>query len=219
MVASVARGRAARREATRRRAQDAEKKRETLLLLVKPDDPSLSATPRDTGQMAATPQGGETAKETPTVKGDSYTILEGEAALNRGTNLETANDNQLSTAPPGALRLERAVTIDGTEVHLTADVKYIDGGGKPLEMLLVAVDKKARRSSRLALEATDIQSIVGESATQSSAESNNTGSGGGTSLGTREVFSAVVKALTVFNSRRNDLFILSYKGKKVVAPH
>lgn len=169
--------------------------------------------------MAATPQGVETTIEAPTFKGGSSTVLEGGAALSRESNHETANVMALSTAPSGALRLERAVTIDGTEVHLTADVKDVDGGGKPLEMLLVAVDKKARRSSRLALEAADIQSIVGEGATHSGAESNNKGSSGGTSLGAREVFSAVVKALTVFSSRRKDLFILSYKGKKVVAPH
>lgn len=116
-------------------------------------------------------------------------------------------------------RLERVVTIDGTEVHLTAHVKEAaaggggdggEGGDQPMEMLLVAVDKKARRSSRLSLDAADIGEIV-DGAHQDSRGLRKGGPQG--------VLSAVLRKLTLFNSRRKDLFILSYRGKKVIAPH
>lgn len=127
---------------------------------------------------------------------------------------------------PGLARLETVVTIDGTEVHLTAHVKEVvdgdaaasgSGGGgedndKPIEMLLVAVDKKSRRSSKLSLKAPDITEIVASS-------HHGGGSGAKTTTGVQGALRAVVKKLTVFNSRRKDLFILSYKGKKVIAPH
>jgi len=81
-------------------------------------------------------------------------------------------------------------------------------------MLLVAVDKKASRSSRLSLDATDIEEIVG-----GGGGADRDGKDGYARKGPKAVLSAVLQKLTLFNSRRKDLFILSYRGKKVVAPH
>lgn len=126
-------------------------------------------------------------------------------------------DHEDDNATPGVSRLERVVTIDGTEVHLVAHVKgAVEGDGgendNPTEMLLVAVDKKARRSSRLSLDAADIEDIVG--AHQASNDGGNSAT-----KGAQGALSAVLQKLTIFNSRRKDLFILSYRGKKVTAPH
>lgn len=115
--------------------------------------------------------------------------------------------------------------IDGTEVHLTA---HVGGGvidddtsgavgtgadGKAVEMLLVVVDKKTRRSSRLSLDAAEVSEIV-------CGDGVGWGDKGVAKVkGARAALSAVLRKLTLFNSRRKDLFILSYKGKKVVAPH
>lgn len=132
-----------------------------------------------------------------------------------------ADDLTTTTTTPGVACLEKVVTIDGTEVHLTAHVKTgggsserrcVEGSDQPTEMLLVAVDKKARRSSRLSLDAADIAEIVG-------ADQDGSGDSKKIVKRTQGVLSSVLQKLTVFNSRRRDLFILSYKGKKVVAPH
>lgn len=234
MLASVARGQAARQEANRRRAQEADE-REKLVRLLQPDDPSPPPTQRGTGKTASTTTTSKEVDPTRMLTFDKghglSTALEDGVASNHEVDGAIADEKtaplSTTTAAPGVLRLERAVTIDGTEVHLTADVKGVDGSGNPLEMLLVAVDKKAHRSSTLSLEAADIQSIVrGEQAGAHSGPGGNGkesagggGGGGGASLGPREMLSAVLKTLTVFNSRRKGLFILSYKGKKVVAPH
>lgn len=129
----------------------------------------------------------------------------------------------MAPATPGVVSLERVVTIDGTEVQLTAQVKELNGGGvegggdRSVEMSLVAFDKKTRRSSRLHLEAADIGSIVG--AVGDTTSKRGGGGGTGSRVGALEIFSTVLKSLTVFNSRRKELFILSYRGKKVAAPH
>lgn len=124
-------------------------------------------------------------------------------------------------AIPGVVSLERVVTIDGTEVQLKAQVKELnDGGyegegrGGPVEMSLVAFDKKTRRSSTLQLKAADIGIILG-----TVGGDGGNGGGGGGRTGTLDIFATVLKSLTVFNSRRKDLFILSYRGKKIAAPH
>lgn len=126
---------------------------------------------------------------------------------------------------PGVVSVERVVTIDSTEVQLTAQVKGlkddgVEGGGRPVEMSLVAFDRKTRRSSRLHLDAADIGSIVGAvGETSSKWGSGGGGAGAGGRVGALQIFSTVLKSLTVFNSRRKELFILSYRGKKVDAPH
>lgn len=133
----------------------------------------------------------------------------------------------MAPTTPGIVSLERVVTIDGTEVQLTAQVKGLNddgveaGGDRSVEMSLVAFDKKTRRSSRLHLEAADIGSIVGAVGDTTSKRGGGGGGGGGTGgrVGALEIFSTVLKSLTVFNSRRKELFILSYRGKKVAAPH
>ncbi|CAM9594340.1 unnamed protein product [Ectocarpus sp. 6 AP-2014] len=211
VLATAARVRLARKEVSRRRAEqtapqcqvdrDVAAEREEVANSIPPRQVELPATAADDVAVS-----GEIASDDPEV-GISAT--------------DTA---------PGLARLETVVTIDGTEVHLTAHVKEVvdtdavrgsgDGGedsNKPLEMLLVAVDKKSRRSSRLSLKAPDITEIV------ASHHGGGGGGGGGggvrTSTGVQGALRAVVKKLTVFNSRRKDLFILSYKGKKVTAPH
>lgn len=133
-----------------------------------------------------------------------------ERAVIPGTSL-------ISTDTPESARLEKVATIDGTEVQLTAHVKEVGGGtegsvGKYTEMLIVAVDTKTRRSSSLLLEATDVRDIVDKGTDERLYSDAG-------KFGAATVFSAVLKRLTVFNSRRKDLFILSYRGKKVVAPH
>lgn len=131
-------------------------------------------------------------------------------------------------AIPGVVSLERVVTIDGTEVQLKAQVKELnDGGyegegrGGPVEMSLVAFDKKTRRSSTLQLKAADIGIILGTVGGDGGNGGGGRGSGGGGGgrAGTLNIFATVLKSLTVFNSRRKDLFILSYRGKKIAAPH
>lgn len=144
---------------------------------------------------------------------------DGGAAMDKVVNNTESTAAVVSIITPGVSRIEKVVTIDGTEVELTAHIKETAGSAGqdiPLEMLLVAVDKKARRSSRLALKAVDIGNIVGR---VPGAEAGQDGGGGKPREGALGVFSTVLKALTVFNSRRKDLFILSYKGKEVVAPH
>jgi len=193
VLASSARGRAARREASRRRAERAAQQRKL--------DEEAAAERKESTKAAAAAAAAQALPK----PGD-----EEKDAVNQTAESETI----LTTATPGVTHLERVVTIDGTEVHLTANVREVAGGGgaedgdKPVEMLLVAVDKKARRSSRLSLDAAEISDIVGA----------HRGTGN-VAEGPRGVLSAVLQKLTVFNSRRKDLFILSYKGKKVVAPH
>lgn len=149
-------------------------------------------------------------------------------AMNEADNKADNTTTSTIVAPastPGVVSLERVVTIDGTEVQLTAQVKELhdnDGGGvegggdRSVEMSLVAFDKITRRSSRLHLEAADIGSIVGA---VGDAGSERGGGSGGARIGALEIFSTVLKSLTVFNSRRKELFILSYRGKKIAAPH
>lgn len=118
------------------------------------------------------------------------------------------------------IHFENDVTIDGTEVRLMADVKEAGetGDGKVRvaeEMKLLAVDKKSRKSTTLTLEAADIREIMGPVDRPTSASGGRWDGG----AGALEAFAAVLKILTIFKSHRKDLFILSYKGKKVMAPH
>lgn len=194
----MTRGQSARRETSRRRAERTARIRQV--------DQEAAAEREEAEKAAAA----AAAAARPSLsRGDEETGEADETAV--------VDDHEDSTTTPGVARLERVVTIDGTEVHLTAHVKEatVDGGGvetnQPMEMLLVAVDKKARRSSRLSLDAADVGEIVG---------GNQAGKGGDTaSKGAQGALSAVLQKLTLFNSRRKDLFILSYRGKKVVAPH
>ncbi|CAM9177989.1 unnamed protein product, partial [Scytosiphon promiscuus] len=140
---------------------------------------------------------------------------------------DLADDDICRIAASGGARLDSVVTIDGTEVHLTAHVQGVvnddgvngvvgtDMDDEPMGMVIVAVDKKARRSSRLSLDAAEVAEIV---------DSRHRGGGGGDiyaakTKGVHAALSAVLQKLTLFNSRRKDLFILSYRGKKVAAPH
>lgn len=193
MLASSARGRAARREASRRRVARAARQRQLDREAAAEREEAAKAAAAAAAALAS-PKAGDEEKEAANQTAESETIL--------------------ATATPGVTHLERVVTIDGTEVHLTADFREVvdegeaKSGDKPVEMSLVAVDKKARRSSRLSLDAAEIDEIVGAHRV-----------GGTAAKGPGGVLSAVLQKLTVFNSRRKDLFILSYKGKKVVAPH
>lgn len=196
------RGQAARRESSCRRAEQTARQRQL--------DREAAAEREEAAKLA------EAARLLLSC-GDEETDTANDTETSE-TVISDGSEDPTTTATPGVARLERVVTIDGTEVHLTAHVK--DGGGasegrgvggndQPMEMLLVAVDKKARRSSRLSLGAADIAEIVGA----------DRGGSGKIVKGAQEALSAVLQKLTVFNSRRKDLFILSYKGKKVVAPH
>lgn len=125
---------------------------------------------------------------------------------------------------PGLTRLEQVVTIDGTEVLLKAQVKESRDRDQFLEMSILALDRKARRSSKLLLNTADIASIE-HSAMAGGPNDRDVGyrsDADNCTVGTaraRTAFAVVVKSLTVFNSRRKDLFILSYKGRKVTAQH
>ncbi|CAM9325009.1 unnamed protein product [Hapterophycus canaliculatus] len=136
------------------------------------------------------------------------------------------DDGTTRIAASGAGRLERVVTIDGTEVHLIAHVQgwvkdgdannvvvSTDADDKPVGMLLLAVDKGTRRSSSLSLDAAEVAQIT------CSRQNGGSDLGAAKVTGAHAALSAVIQKLTLFNSRRKDLFILSYKGKKVVAPH
>lgn len=155
----------------------------------------------------------------------------------RRSEIASSQDEDINNAPsltaePGTTRLERVLTIDGTQILLTANVKDTasgepNNGDFPVEMSLLAVDMKARRSSSLlVLKSADFAAIE-RSVT---AEQRRTRADG--RVGTdapppaltiaeraRKKFAIVVNSLTVFNSRRKDVFILSYKGRKVVAQH
>lgn len=117
------------------------------------------------------------------------------------------------------VHFEKDVMIDGTEVRLMADVKEAGGTGNGRarvaeEMKLLAVDKKSRKSTTLTLEAADIRDIVGPVDRPTSAS----GGGWDSDAGASEAFAAVLKRLTIFKSHQKILFILSYKGKKVMTP-
>lgn len=139
----------------------------------------------------------------------------------------------ISTTTPGMAGVEQLVTIDGTEVLLMAHVKEeggnwddsARGNGPPLKMSLVAVDPLTRRSSRLSLKAEDIAAIACCS-TAAEGTARAVGLEDGREHVTASVgrqaertFAAVLKSLTLFNSRRKGVFILSYKGRKPMAPH
>lgn len=189
MLAAATRGQVARWEISRQLDQEA-------------------AAEREEAEKAAA-----AAARAPLSRGDEETGQANETTVSESV----VDDGHEDDTTPGVARLERVVTIDGTEVHLTAHVKGAVGGGgveingQPMEMLLVAVDKKARRSSRLSLDAADIGKIIG--ARQAGKE------GGDVKKGAKGALSVVLQKLTLFNSRRKDLFILSYRGKKVIAPH
>lgn len=208
-MATAARGRAARLEILSRRAEETARQRQL---------DREAAAQREREEAARLPD--EAARLLSSHEEEEPTendIAESETVVSDG-----AEDlNTTTTTTPGVACLETLVTIDGTEVHLTAHVKNgagagedrgVEGSDQPTEILLVAVDKKARRSSKLSLNAADIAEIVG---------TDQDGSRGSKKIvkGSQGVLSAVLQKLTVFNSRRKDLFILSYKGKKVVAPH
>lgn len=132
------------------------------------------------------------------------------------------------TTAPGETRLERTLVIDGTQVSLTAYVKEAKerDTGSPFEMDVEAVDMKTRRSSRLVLKEDDFEAIKRLTAVAAEGHAEvgggSCGPGGDTSTlaeRARIAFGAAVKSLTVFNSRKRDLFILSYKGRKVAAQH
>lgn len=203
VLAAAARGRGARKEASARRAKRDERQRRHV---------------RDAAEISATCVAGQTP-DTQDSLSASEIPEKSPATAHDGTT--SPNEASACTATPGFVRLERQVTIDGTEVQLTAHVCVDTVDGQEVkDMVLVAVDKKARRSSRLSLEGAEIESIVNGAA--QGGEDSQGGSSGDDGRSTRKaagVFSAVVQALTVFNSRRKDLFILSYRGKKVVAPH
>lgn len=207
ILATAARGKAARQDASRRRAnRQHQLERGVDVITDVVDTDGRIPNTRESVTTEAIPSGRDEA-----LAADDRTLAE--PVLNK------TDETLVSTATPGVVRLERDVTIDGTEVQLTAHVKEVgsgtDGGeGKSMKMLLVAVEKKARRSSRLSLEAADLGNIV-----SAVGGTDKRQGGGGIIGGALGAFSAVLKALTVFNSRRKDLFILSYKGKKVVAPH
>lgn len=138
---------------------------------------------------------------------------------------ETGNEAAIVTTMPDAVRLDSTTIIDGTEVELTAHVKEVsesparNGIRGAVEMEIEAVDKKARRSSTLSLGAGDVRFIV-EAGQDTQSEGN--GGTGGADLSTSralEAFLAVLKKLTLFKSRRKNVFLLSYKGKNVSAPH
>lgn len=206
MLASATRGQAARRETSRRRAEETARQRQLDL------------------EAAAEQEGAEKAAAEAAVAAEAATAAARSSLSRRDEGSDEAHETAASeprvddhhggSATPGVARLERVVTIDGTEVHLTAHVKQaaVDGGGgendQPSEMLLMAVDKKARRSSRLSLDAADIGEIVG-------AHQGGGNDGGSVKKGAQGALSAVLQKLTLFNSRRKDLFILSYRGKKV----
>lgn len=192
MLAAATRGQAARLEASRRRGEQRRLDQEAAVEREEAEKAAEAAAAAAAASSIS--RRAETAESEPRVE----------------------DDHEVSTTVPGMARLDRVVTIDGTEVHLTAHVKEAGAGGggesdQPMEMLLVAVDRKARRSSRLSLDAADIGEIVG---------ARQAGKGGSNVIrGAQGALSAVMQKLTLFNSRRKDLFILSYRGKKVVAPH
>ncbi|CAB1107096.1 unnamed protein product [Ectocarpus sp. CCAP 1310/34] len=207
VLATAARVQVARKEVSRRRAEQAARQCQV--------DRDVAAEREEAANSMPLRQ-----VELPAAAADDVALSGGIASDDPEVGISATD------TAPGLARLETVVTIDGTEVHLTAHVKEVvdtdaargsgDGGEdhkKPLEMLLVAVDKKSRRSSRLSLKAPDIAEIV--------ASHHGGGGGGGAKIttGVQGALRAVVKKLTVFNSRRKDLFILSYKGKQVTAPH
>lgn len=207
MVARAAARWLARREASRQRAEQ-----ETRPSQVKRD--ADDAERRETTEQAEAPRLSLQAPD------DTSRAEEVASSGPEG-------DDATRIARSGAARLDRVVTIDGTEVHLTAHVQGMvtddDGNGvvgtdaddrKPMEMLIVAVDQKGRRSSRLSLDAAEVAEIV-----CSSHGGGGGDMGAGKAKGVHAALSAVLQKLTLFNSRRKDLFILSYKGKRVVAPH
>eukprot|EP00752_Nemacystus_decipiens_P009312 g8321.t1 len=208
VLAAAARRLAARRETSRRRAKQASRQRQL--------EEEAAATREEAEKVAAAAD----AARSPLSLRDDDT---GEATTNEAAVPEPlVDDDHEDSTHPGVARLERVVTIDGTEVHLTAHVKEGASDGadgeetdQPMEMLLVAVDKKARRSSRLSLDAADVREIIG----YGSHQDGEKGGDAREAAGPRAALSAVLKKLTLFNSRRKDLFILSYRGKKVVAPH
>lgn len=188
VLAAATRGQVARRETSRRRAEQTARKHQL-------DEEASQAA----------------AASSSLSHGDEETHETTETAVSK----PIVDDDHEDNTTPGVTRLKRVLTIDGTEVHLTAHVKGAvdEGRGKhdqPMEILLMAVDKKARRSSRLSLDAADIGEIVG---------AHKAGKGGRVMKGAQAVLSAVLQKLTVFNSRRKDLFILSYRGKKIIATH
>lgn len=142
-----------------------------------------------------------------------------------------SNDASPLTAEPDTTRLEQVLTIDGTQILLTAHLKDTASGeqsnGDPVEMSLRAVDMKARRSSSLLVLKSEDFAAIERSVT---AGQRHAEAGGEVATvapppaltvteRARKKFAMVVKSLTVFNSRRKDLFILSYRGRKVAAQH
>ena len=130
---------------------------------------------------------------------------------------DALNGAKLSLVPErGFARFERDVTIDGTDVHLIVDVKEVERGKgvRVKEMVLIAVDNKTRRSSTLSLAAADIRDILGPADGSASANDMTNVGGWVDDAGTHEVFTAVLKRLTVFKSHLKDLFILSYRGRR-----
>lgn len=206
VLATAARGRAARLETSSRRAMQTARQRQL--------DREAAAEREEAARLS------EEAARLISPHGEEGCDMDNHTATSATTVVGDDSEDAATTTTPGVVRLERVVTIDGTEVHLTANVK--NGGGtnehsckggndQPMEMLLVAVDKKARRSSRLSLDAADIAEIVGTD--------QDSSPGSKITNGAQRAVAAVLQKLTVFNSRRKDLFILSYKGRKVVAPH
>lgn len=206
VLAAATRGQAARLETSLRRAEQTARQRQL-------DEEEEAAAVREQAEKAAAAEAARSSLS----RGDEEAGVE---AHETAVSEPGVNGDHEDGATPGVAHLERVVTIDGTEVHLTAHVKEAaaadgggggENGGQPVGMLLVAVDKRARRSSRLSLDAADIGEIVGGA--------HQDGRGGGARKGPKAALSAVLQRLTLFNSRRKDLFILSYRGKKVIAPH
>eukprot|EP00903_Cladosiphon_okamuranus_P019974 g18352.t2 len=210
VLAAATRGQAAKREYSRRRAEETARQCQLAL---------EAAVEREEAEKVAAAAGAAAVAAAAAAYSSPSRGDEGSGEADETAASEPGvDDHHGGSAAPGVARLESVVTIDGSEVHLTAHVSQadVDGAGgdnyQPTEMVLVAVDKKARRSSTLSLDAADIREIVG-------AHESGDKDGGGVKKGAQGALAAVLQKLTLFNSRRKDLFILSYRGKKVVAPH
>lgn len=227
-LAAAARGRAARRQASERRARaEIEVKRnkigENADAAFENSSTEQQAAPPSTPGPPATVSTGSvlSAQHDVPMESKSDSILSYDKGAQEGASITTA---------PGATRLERVLAIDGTQISLTAYVKEPEergSTGSPLEMDVKAVDVKTRRSSCLVLKPDDFAAIErsATAAAEGHAGVEDDGCAPGAADGltvagrARIAFARVVKSLTVFNSRQKDLFILSYKGRKVAAQH
>lgn len=246
-LATIARGRAARRQASHRRAHREVEHRAC------PEDHSTTSHGEGAQNSPSTvgvgierelPDCGRAQIAVISETGSNifahdnksrWTAQESSTARGRERNALVSPSSRSSSH--GGVHFERVVTIDGTEVSVMADIQEVGKNCEgsrddhpPLEMSLVATDRKANRSAKLKLDTIEIANVLALGTKDESLpvafelhdpeQGNRDSCTSDTIAGyAQATFEAVLMSLTLFNSRQKDVFILSYKGRRLVAPH